>query len=162
MKEDEIYIYTKEWLIYNEYEIIAGQPPNGSDNIPVIEIKDNKYSSKGSKGSYKPDLIGMNGNNILVIECKPKYDQDDEKKLLSIMFDNSRIELLFKELHQRNIFSNSKYCKQFSNLNYFKKVIKFCLSNSSSNIKMREIYNLKVTNKPSKSILTTPENQILS
>lgn len=44
MSEDEIYVYTKEWLIDKGYKILGGQPPNGSDDFPVVEIKKRKKS----------------------------------------------------------------------------------------------------------------------
>ena len=88
MREDEIYFYTKELLKLKNFKIIAGQPPNGSDNIPSIEIKESNHFDKGSKGSFKPDLVAIDRNNFLIIECKPKYDFNDKKKLESVLFDN--------------------------------------------------------------------------
>ena len=40
MNEDQIYLSTKSWFRKNGYLVLAGQPPSGSDSIPVVEIKD--------------------------------------------------------------------------------------------------------------------------
>ena len=101
MREDEVYFYTKEWFKLKGFEVIAGQPPKGSDNIPVLEIKDIHFSNKGSKGSFKPDLITINSKNIVIIECKPRYDNNDEVKLLSVLFDDNRKVLLYEQLYCR-------------------------------------------------------------
>ena len=53
MNEDQIYLSTKSWFRKNGYLVLAGQPPSGSDSIPVVEIKDFSNLYKGSKGSYK-------------------------------------------------------------------------------------------------------------
>ena len=70
MREDEVYIYTKEWLKFNNFKIIAGQPPKGSDNIPVVEIKSLNNLDKGSKDSFKPDLIAVNSINLFLNKLK--------------------------------------------------------------------------------------------
>jgi len=41
MREDLIYILTKKFFLKKNFTLIAGQPPSGSDNLPVIEIKTN-------------------------------------------------------------------------------------------------------------------------
>ncbi len=100
MSEDEIYVYTKEWLKDKGYIILGGQPPNGSDDFPVVEIKKEKDQDKGSKGSFKPDLVAKNSQEILVIECKPKYDKEDEEKLKQVLIYKKRQQLLIEELSQ--------------------------------------------------------------
>ena len=84
MDEDIVYILSKKWFLEKNFIILGGQPPNGSDNIPVIEIKDSFVKEKGSKGSYKPDLVCANSKFIILIECKPVYSFSDKEKLLSI------------------------------------------------------------------------------
>ena len=105
MSEDEIYVYTKEWLIDKGYEILGGQPPNGSDDFPVVEIKKERNQDKGSKGSFKPDLIAKNSQEILVVECKPKYDRDDEQKLNQVLANKKRQQLFIEELLQRKLIT---------------------------------------------------------
>ena len=46
MREDEIYVATKNWFQKKGFIALAGQPPNGCDNIPVIEIKNPDQRAK--------------------------------------------------------------------------------------------------------------------
>jgi hypothetical protein len=102
MNETEVYIATKTALKQMGLKLIGGQPPNGTDSFPVIEIADPSISSKGSKGSFKPDLIAFcpNRQKVIIIECKPKFSLSDVKKLLQTAIKN-RLELLAQELRQR-------------------------------------------------------------
>ena len=90
MNEDQIYLSTKSWFRKNGYLVLAGQPPSGSDSIPVVEIKDFSNLYKGSKGSYKPDLIAKKNDSIVIIECKPKFDLGDKNKLLNIINEDKK------------------------------------------------------------------------
>ena len=154
MREDEVYFYTKEWFKLKGFKIIAGQPPKGSDNIPVLEIKDVNYLDNGSKGSFKPDLVTINSNNIIIIECKPKYDSSDKDKLLSVLFDDNRKFLLYEQLNQRNLLVKSSYDKFFSSFAIFNNKLKCCLSNTSSNIVLENLSNLQIKAKIKDSVLT--------
>mgnify|MGYP001174585097 CR=1 FL=1 len=158
MREDEVYFYTKEWFKSKGFNIIAGQPPKGSDNIPVLEIKDSSYSDKGSKGSFKPDLITINSQNIVIIECKPKFDNNDKEKLESILFNEDRKLLLYEQLNQRNLLIKSSYDQYYPTFKKFNNKIKFCLSNSSSNMNYEYLSTLQVKEKFELSILSDPLN----
>lgn len=147
MREDEIYVITKKWFKQKGFIAIAGQPPNGCDNIPTIEIKDILNHNKGSKGAYKPDLVFANEDNIIIVECKPLHDDDDEKKLLGILENNSRISLLYEELTQRNIFKRRKIEKFYSNLTSFEKKIKLCLAHAGEYKLMEKINTLCINSK---------------
>lgn len=103
MREDEIYIATKEFLNNAGWEIVGGQPPRGTDRYPVIEIKSDTNSSRGSKGSFKPDLIARRDRYLLLCECKPYFDPSDVEKLHSVLESTTRVELLRTEMAQRNI-----------------------------------------------------------
>lgn len=147
MREDEVYFYTKEWFKFKGFKVIAGQPPKGSDNIPVLEIKNGNYLDKGSKGSFKPDLVSINPKNIVIVECKPKFDNNDKDKLLSVLFDEDRKFLLYEQLNQRNLLVKSSYYEFFSTFAKFNNKLKFCLSNSSSNIILEYLSTLQVKEK---------------
>ena len=103
MREDEIYILTKSFLMKSGWKIIGGQPPKGTDKYPVIEIKSAANSDKGSLGSFKPDLVATKDSWLLLCECKPGLDLNDVYKLREILLSPSRIAQLYAELKQRNL-----------------------------------------------------------
>ena len=148
MSEDEIYIYTKEWLIAKGYDILGGQPPNGSDDIPVVEIKKEKNQNKGSKGSFKPDLVAKDSKEILVVECKPKYDKDDEEKLNQVLIKKKRQQLFVEELLQRRLINESE-----KNLK-----IKFCLANNSKTAPLQTINNIFISDNSKECLVIRPTN----
>ena len=148
MSEDEIYIYTKEWLIAKGYDILGGQPPNGSDDIPVVEIKKEKNQNKGSKGSFKPDLVAKDSKEILVVECKPKYDKDDEEKLNQVLINKKRQQLFVEELLQRRLINESE-----KNLK-----IKFCLANNSKTAPLQTINNIFISDNSKECLVIRPTN----
>lgn len=109
LSEEEVYIGTKNFLINNNFTILGGQPPRGTDTLPVIEIKSKVNTDKGSKLSYKPDLLAFKNSLFYIIECKPKYCQSDVEKIESVLESEDRIECLYNELKQRNILNNINY-----------------------------------------------------
>lgn len=102
MNETEVYIATKTVLKQFGLKLIGGQPPNGTDSFPVIEIADPSILTKGSKGSFKPDLIAFcpTRQKIVIVECKPEFSLNDVEKLI-LASDNKRLGLLSQELRQR-------------------------------------------------------------
>jgi len=146
MREDEIYIATKKWFKSYHFEIIGGQPPNGSDNIPVIEIKDRFIKEKGSKGAYKPDLIVINENCLVIVECKPTDSKTDEEKLLKVMNSEIRKKLLFDELMKRGMVEKYKDIKYFNSYEAFKDKLRYCLSHNGSVRKMNYVSCLNIEN----------------
>ena len=84
MREDEVYVRTKFWFTNNGFSPLAGQPPSGCDHLPTIEIKSAANIIKGSKDSFKPDLIFANSSFLILVECKPLDDREDELKLLEV------------------------------------------------------------------------------
>ena len=155
MNEDQIYISTKLWFKKNNYIILAGQPPSGSDTIPVVEIKDKSNQDKGSKGSYKPDLIVKKNNSIAILECKPKFDMGDKKKLLDIIDDDQRKKELFIELTQRKLIN-----KNIQELNYndFLINIRFCMSFNGDYESLEKISILNIFNEIGDAELIQPKN----
>ena len=71
----------KEYLSRLDWTVVAGEPPNGTDHMPVFEMHDSDYTGKGSKGSKKIDLLAYKKPYFLLIELKGKYVQSDVKKL---------------------------------------------------------------------------------
>lgn len=144
MREDEVYVATKNWFKKNGFIALAGQPPNGCDNIPTIEIKDLANTLKGSKGSFKPDLVIANKNYLILVECKPLDDRNDEIKLLEVDSSKDRQRLLFEEISQRGIFERRGLEDAFPNLATAEKKIRYCLSHGGESREMEKVFTLKI------------------
>lgn len=103
INETQVFILIKKFLIERGWLIIGGQPPSGTDYLPVIEIRDPMYKGKGSKGSYKPDLIAWHQSTLFIIELKPVFSQSDRDKVNEVLTSPERIKSFWESLIQRNI-----------------------------------------------------------
>lgn len=144
MREDEVYVGTKIWFKKNGFTPLAGQPPNGCDNIPTIEIKDIKNLDKGSKGAFKPDLVFGNPSYLVLVECKPLDDKLDEIKLLEVLSNKNRQRLLYDEIVQRGIFNRRRLNEYFSNFEKFSSKLRVCLSHGGEPRLMEKVMTLKL------------------
>lgn len=99
MKESKIYFYIKKYLRDTSWNILGGEPPDGSNDVRRIEIRDPLNLFKGSKGSLKVDLIASKGPVLLLVEIKPEFDYSDVVKLNYIV--NERQKDLFAALLER-------------------------------------------------------------
>ena len=103
LNETEVFILVRSFLLANEWQVIGGQPPSGTDHLPVIEIRDPMHKGKGSKGSYKPDLIAWHESKLAIIELKPSFNQPDREKVNEVLNSPERTKSLWESLIQRNI-----------------------------------------------------------
>jgi len=87
VSETEIYLKLKKELHKKGWILIGGEPPDGTNSMPRIELKDSSNISKGSKGSKKIDLVFFKGGFFLLLELKEEYDYSDVKKLNEIVQD---------------------------------------------------------------------------
>jgi hypothetical protein len=113
MREDLIHLTVRSFLKNNNWKLIAGQYPNGSDDevfsLCIMDpelAKDNSPDPRRhSKNKLVPDLVANKDNLILVLEFKPEYSYDDEQKLTDLL--KSRKEDFYNYLEcftlQRNI-----------------------------------------------------------
>ena len=85
VSETEIYLKLKKELPERGWILIGGEPPDGTNSMPRIELKDYSNLSKGSKGSKKIDLVFFKNGFFLLLELKEKYDYSDVKKLNEIV-----------------------------------------------------------------------------
>lgn len=99
MQESKIYFYIKKYLKDTGWSILGGEPPDGSNDIKRIEIRDPGIPSKGSKGSLKIDIVSSKGPVLLLIEIKPAFDTADVRKLNYIL--EERRHDLFDALFER-------------------------------------------------------------
>lgn len=113
LSEEQVYLGTKELLKNNNFILIGGQPARGTDHLPVIEIKSGDNFDKGSKYSYKPDLVAFKKDTFYIIECKPQYDIGDSLKLNNIIKSNDRLLAFFNELNQRGLLKKINYTSSF-------------------------------------------------
>ena len=113
LTEEEVYNGAKRWLRKNDFMVIAGQPARGVDHLPVIEIK-NPTGDKGSKFSYKPDLVAYKNNVFYIIECKPDYDLNDNMKINEILQSENRLKSFYAEMDQYQLFDRIKYHPTFA------------------------------------------------
>lgn len=103
MREAQVYLRAKALLLRSGWQVIAGQPPRGTDHLPVVEIKDPTNLAKGSRGAFKPDFIASLDTWLLIGECKPIFDLADVFKLAGILSAPHRIAALAAELRGRRI-----------------------------------------------------------
>lgn len=105
LTESEVYVGAKAFLQRTGWVILGGQPPDGSNHLPVVEIKEPSRTKLGSQGAYKPDLLAIRHSILLIVECKPDHSETDAAKLREILADEQRIRVLFKEIEQRRLLS---------------------------------------------------------
>ncbi|MDR3448249.1 MAG: hypothetical protein P4M15_00595 [Alphaproteobacteria bacterium] len=158
MREDEIYVVSKEWFKSRGFIPIAGQPPNGSDNIPVIEIKDPDQLAKGSKGSYKPDLVFANDAYVVLVECKPAFNMGDKLKLEQIAGSLSRQGAFYDELVSRRMLEKSGLKPSYPTKEEFIKKIRFCMTYAGVPIPMERIASVAFSEEGS-GVFTQAETQ---
>lgn len=103
MREDLVYLLTKEALKTAGWTVVAGQPSSGTDHLPVVEIKEPMREGNGSLGAFKPDLIAWHHPWLAIGECKPKFDEGDVSKLRNILSSQRRLDELRKELALRGL-----------------------------------------------------------
>tara|TARA_B100002019_G_C21191525_1_gene559092 strand:- start:565 stop:1071 length:507 start_codon:yes stop_codon:yes gene_type:complete len=97
LTEYEVSFIAKEFLLYKGFNIITFNPPGaqGSFTIPNPQ-KDSSYT--GQTGSITPDIIAIKNEGdeslIKIIESKPKFNQDDIDKMINLINDRERMEIL--------------------------------------------------------------------
>ena len=126
LQEEEVYLGSKNYLIKCGFDVLAGQPPRGVDHLPVIEIKDD-FADKGSKFSYKPDLVAHKNGVFIIIECKPSFNLGDYIKLKSVLNSPVRMQNFYNELKQYHLFEKVRYNEPFDE---FAKHLKISLAYS--------------------------------
>lgn len=105
LREDEVYVGAKALLGRLRWTVIAGQPPAGCDHLPVVEVKAPTRAALGSLGAFKPDLIAVRDECLLLVECKPAHDEGDAVKLRAVIGSDDRRATLFSEIHQRRLLA---------------------------------------------------------
>lgn len=104
LTEIEIYLRLKLWLREHTWRILGGEPPGGTDDIPIIEIKDSEHKMKGSRGSRKIDLVAFRDSYFLLIEVKTIYSCFDIKKLNKIVAERKWRIAFLNALREKRVF----------------------------------------------------------
>lgn len=117
INETHVYFQTKDLLKKMGWVIIAGEPAGGSDEIPRVEIRDINNMGKGSKGSYKIDLISMKNNLLLLTEVKVRFSLKDVEKLNNISLNRNFLDKALMERLKINT-SNKKIVKSLALSNF--------------------------------------------
>ena len=99
MTQGEIYFYLKKYLNDHKWNILAGEPPDGSNDLVRMEIRDESFKEKGSKGSYKIDLVALKEGTLLLIENYRTFESKDVSKLNCIV--GEKADHLFDALSER-------------------------------------------------------------
>jgi len=86
-KEEEIYLKFKDKMLQEGWVLVAGEPPKGTENRPVLEIKPKK--TKGSKNSIKPDAVFLRTDELLIVEFKEKFSKEDEARMIGLIESKS-------------------------------------------------------------------------
>lgn len=107
LSETTVYLKVKKHLKSSGWSVLAGQPPSGTDHLPVIEIKDDFESGNGSKGSFKPDLVAWKDDILVFIELKPIFNAPDQAKVENVLNSPRRIQALWEDLNQRRVKINT-------------------------------------------------------
>jgi hypothetical protein len=151
--ESEIYLEAKNCLKLQKWTILGGQPPKGSDHLPIIEIKMEVGRKRGSEDAFKPDLVCIKNSRILIVELKPRYDIGDHEKLMSFLDSQERIRNLMSELYLRKLIHESQALE-----NQF--LINGCLGFSGNSPAIDPLWRLKVEENGSELIACAIKSDI--
>lgn len=93
MREDLIHVAVRRFLRQSDWQLIAGQYPNGSDDeLPTLYIVDPTVARDRSPDPRRhaldkivPDIVAYARGILLLAEHKPRYSLEDEKKLENLL-----------------------------------------------------------------------------
>lgn len=109
-------MWLKKDVLSRGGHLLGGQPPSGTDHLPVLEIRDPENLERGSKKSFKPDLVFLLARTIFIVEIKPAFSLADHRKQLELVQSRERIDMFWLELKLRkvsappfgNVYANRK------------------------------------------------------
>jgi hypothetical protein len=100
MREDLIHVAIRRFLAAQKWTLLAGQYPDGSDDLPPLNIVDPTVARdqspdprRHSVNKVVPDLVAYQAPIMPLIEMKPRYSEEDEAKLIDLLL-NRRANLL--------------------------------------------------------------------
>lgn len=92
LREDFVHFHMRAGLRRLGWTLVAGQYPNGSDDEllclavtdPALARDRSPDPRRHSANKLVPDLVAIKDADLLVVEAKPTYDEQDEAKLLTL------------------------------------------------------------------------------
>ena len=127
LEENQIYQKLKSFLLEKNWKVLGGEPPGGTDHLPVIEIKDSTNKEKGSKGSKKIDLIAFKAPFFLLLELKKSFANSDVIKLDEITQSNEWRKAFLDALNEKRVLDKNEIkletSQYLSSSNFFIKAI---------------------------------------
>lgn len=88
MREDFIHYWIRKYFVLKGWRLLAGQYPNGSDDLPPLNVVDPEMARdqspdprRHSEHKKVPDLVVEKERRVIILEVKPGYDQADVAKL---------------------------------------------------------------------------------
>lgn len=95
IREYDVSYAVKEFLLRRGWFLVAFNPPGSQGTLTIPNPKkDSNY--RGQTGSESPDIIAYKKNILLVVESKPVFNLNDTKKLLNLLKDKDRLDLLIR------------------------------------------------------------------
>lgn len=102
VSEGFVYVKTKQYLVEQGWQAIAGDPPRGTD-LPPLEVKEpnTTHSLRKNANSVIFDLVFGKQNSLLLIECKDNRSKiwKDVKKLQKVIGNQNWRESLLNSLN---------------------------------------------------------------
>ena len=107
--EYDVTYAVKEWLIRRGWRIVAFNPPGAQGTFTIPNpSKDPRY--RGQTGSKSPDIIALKDSRyLLIIESKPTFNKKDVTKLINLVKNKARMDLLLEILEKICEANNVKF-----------------------------------------------------
>jgi hypothetical protein len=104
LEENIVYQQLKEYLQQHNWIILGGEPPGGTNHIPIIEVRDSLNLEKGSK---KIDLVAFKSSFFLLLELKRSYSYSDISKLNAMIKHPSGREAFLNALLAKGLLKSN-------------------------------------------------------
>ncbi len=97
-RESIIHLAVRNHLRSEQWELIAGQFPGGSDDElrrlyvrdPLVACDNSPDPRRHSSDTDVPDLVAKRATDILIVEMKPRFDPADGAKVLRLIHERAK------------------------------------------------------------------------
>src|SRR5437867_190192 len=91
--EGRVHVAMRRVLRDQGWRLVAGEYPGGSDHeLYPLNVVDTAVARDGSPdprrhslGELIPDLVALSGDDLLIAEAKPAYNEPDREKLTTLL-----------------------------------------------------------------------------
>lgn len=107
--ESQIHVCMRDYLKRQGWQLVAGEYPGGSDhelyplNVvdPALARDESPDPRRHSVGELIPDIVALLDRTLLIGEAKPRHDDKDQAKLMSLLNERkSHLLLALKKFAQ--------------------------------------------------------------